>query len=145
MKVWLAIAVAGWTLLAWGGRIGLLVGGEGFGSWMRIGGSILIGLFAASTLVLPRLESIRRPTLVVFALFTAVLWARSMYVNWTGSGSLPFKLVHTVLAMGFYGLALWALSVARAPASARGDAISGPDETHGQQQAEGEQTRLSEG
>jgi hypothetical protein len=142
MKTWLAIAMAVWTLLAWGGRIGLLVGGEGVGSWVRIGGSILIGLFAAATLVAPRLESIRRPTLVVFALFTVVLWTRSMYVNWTGSGSLPFKLVHTGLALGFYGLAFWALSVARGPAPAGGDAISRPDEADGREQAEGEATRL---
>lgn len=145
MKTWLAVAIVVWTLLAWGGRIGLLVGGEGFGSWLRIGGSILIGLFTAATLVFAGLESIRRPTLVVFALFTMVLWARSMYVNWTGSGSLPFKLVHTVLAIGFFGLAFWAFSIARTPAPAGGDAISSPDEAHGQQQAESEETRLPEG
>jgi hypothetical protein len=145
MRTWPAIAIAGWTLLAWGGRIGLLAGGEGLGSWLRIGGSILIGLFAALTLVVPRLETIRRPTLVVFAVFTIVLWARSLYVNWTGSGSLPFKLVHTVLAIGFYGLAIWALGAARIPAASRGHPVSGPDEAHSQQQAEGEEPRLSQG
>lgn len=141
----LALAITLWTLLAWGGRIGLLVGGEGVGSWVRIGGSIVIGLFAAATLLFPRLEPVRRPTLVIFALFTIILWARSLYVNWAGSGSLPFKLVHTVLAGGFFVLSLWAVTAARTPAATGGDAIPGPDEADGQQQAEGEPAGLPEG
>ena len=141
----LAISIAAWTLLAWGGRIGLLVGGEGLASWLRIGGSLLIGLFAAATLVAPRLESARRPTLLVFAVFTVLLWARSLYVNWTGSGSLPFKMVHTVLALGFFAFALWALAAARAPVATGGHPVSGPDEADREQQAEGEATGFAEG
>lgn len=141
----LAISIAAWTLLAWGGRIGLLVGGEGLASWLRIGGSLLIGLFAAVTLVVPRLEPVRRATLVAFAVFTALLWARSLYVNWTGSGSLPFKTVHTVLALGFFALALWAVAVARSPVPTGGHPVSGPDEADREQQAEGEPTGLTEG
>lgn len=141
----LAVAIAVWTLLAWGGRIGLLVGGEGLASWLRIGGSLLIGLFAAITLVARRLEPVRRPALVVFAVFTMLLWARSLYVNWTGSGSLPFKTVHTVLALGFFALALWALAAARAPVPTGGHPVSGPDEADREQQAEGEATGLTKG
>lgn len=141
----LAVSITGWTLLAWGGRIGLLVGGEGLASWLRIGGSLLIGLFAAVALVVPRLEPVRRPTLGVFAVFTVLLWARSLYINWTGSGSLPFKTVHTVLALGFFALALWAIAAARAPVPTGGHPVAGPDEADREEQAQGEATGLTEG
>ncbi|HEU4321354.1 MAG TPA: hypothetical protein VFS66_14885 [Acidimicrobiia bacterium] len=113
MKVALAVAITVWTLAAWGGRIGLLTSDEGgWGSWVRIGGSLVIGLLAAATLVFPQLEPARRVVLITFSVFTFVLWTRSLIVNWTGSGTLPFKLVHTVLGLGFYVLAVWAWMVA---------------------------------
>lgn len=112
MRVALGIAIAVWTLAAWGGRIGLLTSGEGVSAWIRIGGSLIIGLFAAATLLIPQLEGARRWALVVFSLFTVILWVRTLIVNWSGDGSLPFKLVHTVLAIGFFALALWAFSFA---------------------------------
>jgi hypothetical protein len=157
MRIALAIAITVWTLAAWGGRIGLLTSDEGgLGTWIRIGGSIVIGLFAAATLVIPQLEAARKPALVVFSIFTVVLWTRSMIVNWTGSGSLPFKLVHTVLAIGFFALAWWAFNTATGSGAAngsitsgdatssRGDAVAAPDEAHRQQQGEGEATGLPE-
>lgn len=112
MTTALAISIAVWTLVAWGGRIGLLNSDEGVGVWVRIGGSLLIGLLAAATLVVPQLESARKPVLIGFSAFTAVLWLRSSIVNWTGDGTLPFKLVHIVLALGFFALAVWAFAVA---------------------------------
>jgi hypothetical protein len=142
VKTALAVAITVWTLAAWGGRIGLLTSGEGWGAWLRIGGSLLIGLFAAAALVVPQLEPVRKPALIVFAGFTVVLWVRSLIVNWLGSGSLPFKLVHTVLAIGFFALSWWAVSYAT---STGGDSVSGPDEAHGQQQGHGEPTSLAEG
>lgn len=153
MKIALAVAIAVWTLAAWGGRIGLLTSDEGgLGTWIRIGGSIVIGLFAAAALVIPQLDAARRPALIVFSIFTVVLWVRSMIVNWTGSGSLPFKLVHTVLAVGFFALAWWAFSIAigggggpSALASPGSDPVAAPDEAHGEQQGEGEAARLPEG
>lgn len=108
MRIALAVAIAVWTLVAWGGRIGLLTSTDGLGAWLRIGGSLAIGLFAAATLVVPQLEGGRRAGLIVFAVFTVVLWVRSLVVNWLGDGSMPFKLVHTVLAFGFFALAMWA-------------------------------------
>lgn len=104
----LAVAIAVWTGIAWGGRIGLLAAGENGWAWLRIAGSIFIGLLAFVVLVTPRLEWGRRPVLALFAVWTTVLWARSLVVNWAGTGSLPFKLVHTVLAAGFLALAAWA-------------------------------------
>jgi hypothetical protein len=117
MRVALGIAIAVWTLAAWGGRIGLLTSEEGLSAWIRIGGSLLIGLFAAASLLIPQLEGARRWALIVFSLFTVVLWARSLIVNWAGDGTMPFKLVHTVLAIGFFVLAWWAFSFAAGPSS----------------------------
>ena len=125
MRVALAAAIALWTLVAWSGRIGLLTSGEGLGAWLRIGGSLLVALLAAATLVIPRLEPIRKTALVVFAVFTVLLWARSLIVTWLGDGSLPFKMVHSVLALGFGALAWWALSSAMSPDG------SSPDEARG--------------
>ena len=130
MRVSLAIAITVWTLAAWGGRIGLLTSGEGVGSWLRIGGSLLIGFFAAAALALPQLEPARKPALLIFSVFTVLLWARSLIVNWLGDGSLPFKLVHTVLALGFFALVWWAYIYATsAPGTASGpEAVtSGPE------------------
>jgi uncharacterized membrane protein len=112
MRVALAIAITVWTLVAWGGRIGLLTSGEGIGTWLRIGGSLVIGLFAATALALPQFEPARKPALIVFSVFTVVLWIRSLVVNWAGDGSLPFRLVHTILALGFFALAWWAYTFA---------------------------------
>lgn len=123
MRTVLAIGIAAWTLVAWGGRIGLLTSGEGLGAWLRIGGSLVIGLLAAATLLVPQLEGARKPVLIVFAVFTVVLWMRSLVVNWTGDGSMPFKIVHTVLAIGFFALAWWAVSFATSDADAPPEAV----------------------
>jgi hypothetical protein len=112
MRVALAVAIVVWTLAAWGGRIGLLTSDESVWSWVRIGGSLLVGLLAAATLVLAPLQDVRRPVLIVFAVFTVVLWVRGLVVNWIGDGSLSFKLVHTVLGLGFFALAWWAWTLA---------------------------------
>jgi hypothetical protein len=128
MKTALAVAIAVWTLAAWGGRIGLLTSGEGLGAWARIGGSVVVGLFTALALVVPQLDSVRKPALFVFTAWTVALWARSLFVAWAGSGSLPFKLVHTVLAAGFFVLAGWAYAVATGS-----DIPTAPGEAHGGQ------------
>ena len=125
MRIALGIAIGVWTLAAWGGRIGLLTSGEGWGAWLRIGGSLLIGLFATAALLVPQLEDARRPALLVFSVFTVVLWIRSLIVNWAGDGSLPFKLVHTVLALGFFALAWWAVSYATTTPSDQPEAVAG--------------------
>lgn len=113
MKTALGISIAVLTLAAWGGRIGLLTEGEaGVWDWVRIGGSLLVGLLAASTLLVSALEPARRPALILFSVWSVVLWGRALVVNWAGDGTLPFKLVHTALAVGFFGLAIWAWMVA---------------------------------
>lgn len=138
MTTFLAIAVVVWTLVAWGGRIGLLTDGEpATWDWLRIGGSIVIGLAAGAALYFSEPGAFRSLVLYVFGVWTVVIWGRSMVINWMGSGSLPFKLVHTALAIGFFLLAWLAVS------AAGGDPISGPDEADGQQQGDGEPTRLT--
>jgi hypothetical protein len=102
-----------WTGVAWGGRIGLLTDSEGWSDILRIGGSLLIGLVTAIALAIPSLRPRSTPLFYLFIIWTAGLWLRSMVVTWTGSGSLPFKLVHTVLATGFFGLAFLVWRVAR--------------------------------
>lgn len=110
--VLLALAIVVWTGAAWGGRVGLLTGSEDYWAWARIGGSIVIGAGAALVLLVPGLARARTPVLLLFSGWTALLWARSLIVNWLGSGSIPFKLVHTVLALGFFALAWWAAAAA---------------------------------
>lgn len=124
------MAIGVWTLAAWGGRIGLLTSGEGWGAWLRIGGSLAVGLIAVLSLTVPALEGWRKPALVTFAVFSIVLWGRSLLVTWTGSGALPFKLVHTVLAVGFFALSWWALSMT---SSSGAPATAAPDDGHGSQ------------
>lgn len=132
----LAATIVAWTVIAWGGRIGLLTGAEEWWSWLRIGGSLVIGLIAAASLVTPWLYPVMRPVLYVLATWTVVLWTRSLVVNWLGSGSLAFKLVHTVLAIGFYLIAWWGVVTA-----ARSNPVAGPDQGDGDQQRDGEQAR----
>jgi tellurite resistance protein TehA-like permease len=131
MRVALGVAIAVWTLAAWGGRIGLLTSDEGVLAWVRVGGSLLVGLFAAATLLVPQLEGARRWALIVFSLFTLILWVRSLIVTWAGDGTLPFKLVHTVLAIGFFSLALWAFSFGAGATS------SDPETAEAHQDADG--------
>lgn len=132
----LAATIVAWTLIAWGGRIGLLTGAEEWWSWLRIGGSLLIGVIAAASLVTPWLYPVMRPVLYVLAAWSVVIWTRSLIVNWMGSGSLAFKLVHTVLAIGFYLIAWWAVTTA-----ARRDPVTRPDEGDRYQQGDGEEAR----
>lgn len=137
-RIILGLAIIVWTGIAWGGRIGLMTGEEDWTSALRVGGSLLIGLLAGLVLLVPRLEAVRRPMLYIFVVWTVVLWTRSLFVNWTGSGSMPFKLVHTVLGIGFFGLAWLA-----ARSATRGHSIAGPDEADGEEQRHGEATGLA--
>ncbi len=121
--LWVAAGVLLWTGVAWGGRIGLLTDGEGRTDLIRIGGSLLLGLATAIALAVPSLRPRSAPLFFLFSFWTAVLWLRSMVVTWTGSGSLPFKLVHTVLAAGFFGLAYLVWNAARSRAE-KSDTVS---------------------
>jgi len=115
----LALAIALWTVLSWGGRIRLLTAAEqDVSTWLRIGGSLLIGLLAAATLLLFQGGVVERWLLTLFAAWSTVLWLRSLVSVWAGDNSLAFKLVHTVLAVGFFVLAYLAARTAWSPRSA---------------------------
>lgn len=103
----LAIAIGVWTLLAWGGRVRLLTDAEhgDLGNWVRIGGSLLVGGVAVAALLLAAGGGWERWALTVFAVWTSVIWIRSLVTVWTGDQSMAFKMVHTVLAAGFLILA----------------------------------------
>lgn len=112
-RTWLAIAIAVWTLLSWGGRIRLLTDAEqgDLANWVRIGGSLVVGLAAAGVVFWAQGSGLERWVLTLFAAWSVVLWVRSLITVWSGDQSLAFKTVHTVLAAGFFVLAVLALRV----------------------------------
>lgn len=122
----LAALVAAWTLLSWGGRIGLLTTAEVDDPWslLRIGGSLLVGLATAGLLALApdRADWLRW----VFVAWTVLLWSRSLVVTWTDPPSMAFGLVHTVLAVGWFLLAWWVAPRRPAERSTRMTPSPGP-------------------
>ncbi len=118
-RLGLASAIVVWTLIAWGGRVGLLDEGEPAWAWVRIGGSLILGLLAAIALVSSEGQGWTAGLIGLFAAWTVVVWSRSLIINWLGYGSLSFKLVHTVLASGFFTLAwlAWRMVTRRAAGS----------------------------
>lgn len=107
----LAIAIAVWTLLTWGGRIRLLGDAEqgDLSNWLRIGGSLLIGALAVVVLLAAGGGTVERWMLTLFAAWSTVIWLRSLITVWTGGESMAFKLVHTVLAAGYFVLSYLAI------------------------------------
>ena len=101
-------AILVWTLVSWGGRIGLLTEPETAdpASWARIAGSLAVGTGAAVLLMaglLPRLAS------WAFAVWSAAIWGRSLLVVWTEQNTAGFRLVHTALAVVWITLAVLAV------------------------------------
>lgn len=109
----LALLIAAWTLLSWGGRIRLLTGAEQAdpGNWIRIGGSLLVGALAAVALLLFPRSVGERWLLTLFAAWTTAIWVRSLVTVWLGEQSPAFKAVHTALALGYLVLAYLAVRV----------------------------------
>ncbi len=103
----LAVLVATWTLVSWGGRIGLLTGAEAADPWtlVRIGGSLAVGLATATLLAVApdRARWLRW----LFVGWTVLLWTRSLVVTWIDPPSVALGVVHTVLAAGWFALAWW--------------------------------------
>ena len=110
----IALSIVIWTSLAWGGRIGLLNDSDSIWDWVRIGGSGVVGLLVALALVASPGDRVTGGVVVLFVVWTTVLWTRSLAVNWTGDGSIAFKLVHTALAGGFFTLSWLAWKERRA-------------------------------
>lgn len=115
---WLA---GGWTLLIWGGRIGLLTGAErsDVASWFRIGGSITFGVtFVLLAILMWRTESPSgwsAPASWAYLAFNVAVWLPSVLRVVPGDASPVFKTVHVVLAVISLAIAVTAVwSTARA-------------------------------
>ena len=106
-----------WTAISWGGRIRLLtdVDAGDWWSWARIGGSFVIGVVVGISLIL---GTAIRPMATLFVLWTVPIWARSLFVVWTEPNTLWFRLVHTALAVVWFGLSAWAVRTIQATGSA---------------------------
>jgi hypothetical protein len=117
---WVILA---WTAISWGGRIRLLtdLDAADVWSWARIGGSFVIGIAAGLALVLGKGA---RPMALAFAVWTVPIWARSLFTVWTESNTLGFRLVHTGLAVVWFGVSVWAVRWAQATGSGSGSAAS---------------------
>lgn len=103
-------AILVWTLVSWGGRIGLLTEPETAdpASWARIAGSLAVGTVASVLLLTGRR---RRLASWVFAAWTGAIWGRSLLVVWTEANTAGFRLVHTALAVVWFALAVLAVRV----------------------------------
>ena len=117
---WLA---GGWTLIVWGGRIGLLTGAERVdpASWFRIGGSIAFGITLVFLgLLMWRTESPSgwsEPASFANLIFNLAVWLPSAAGVVTGDATAAFKAVHVVLAVTSVALATWAVWAAGRPRS----------------------------
>ena len=131
----LAVAVAVWTLIAWGGRLMILDMTAGWDA-IRVVGSLVVGGVSVAVLLIRRAGL--RVVAYVFTGWTLGVWGRSVFNVWRDSNTLGFRLIHTLLAAGFAYLAWRLLSLAR------GKSVSGPDEGHGYEERHGESARLSQ-
>ena len=100
----LALVIAGWTALTWGGRIGLLTGSEAGLAKARIAVSILLAVGAVVALIFR--TAWKRPALAVYAGGALLIWGSSLVSVWTDpTSSLAFRGIHTLLALGSMGIA----------------------------------------
>ena len=90
----LAVLVAVWALVTWGGRIGLLQEGAGWLDWTRIVGSLAVAAMATVLLWSDR----RWRVLWIYSGLTALIWVGSLASVWSGEHSVGFRLVHSALA-----------------------------------------------
>lgn len=106
----LGITIIGWSLITWGGRIGLLTGAESdqIWTWVRIAGS-LVTAFAAGIGLLMALGAVR-VLVAVYGALAVVVWGTSLVsVFGDAETTAAFKLVHSVLAVISLALALVAV------------------------------------
>lgn len=111
-------AILGWTAVAWGGRVAILVDtGAGMFDRVRVGVSVLAALAVAVALLTERLVG---PATVAYATVTAVVWGRSLVVVLSDpTATTAFRVVHVVLVVVSFALAGAAVITGRAPAPRR--------------------------
>ena len=104
----LAFLIAVWAAVTWGGRIGLLTGDVSGWAKVRIAVSLVLAFVAV--IGLGSRVAWRKPAVVAYAAGVFVIWGSSMVSVMTDSTtSVPFRLVHTFLALGSMALAGYAL------------------------------------
>jgi hypothetical protein len=96
-QVRLASLIGLWAAITWGGRIGLLAGDETLVAKARIGLSLLVALLAVIGLLTT--PSWMRAGVAAYSVVTVLVWVTSVVsVMGDRGSSIPFKLVHLVLA-----------------------------------------------
>lgn len=91
------------TVASWGGRIGLLGDdGASFLSWVRIVGSLVVGLSAAAALAT---GAVVRPVASIFVVWTSAVWMTSSISVWAAPNSAGFRVVHSILAVAWLAVA----------------------------------------
>lgn len=123
-----------WTLAVWLPRIGIIPV-NGVWEYSRIAVSLILGVGTSLSLV--KQGSFTKPLLYGFAAWSVAVWGRSVWNYWTLDNPLDLRLVHTVLAAGFFYLA-W-----RAFTTARRDPIAEPDQGDGDEKRDSEAPSLS--
>ena len=105
-----------WAALTWGTRIGLLTDVEVADpvTWLRVGGSLLTAVLAAVVLLLRR-SPLARLGVVVYALWAVGTWGTSLVDVWTDPHPMGFRVVHTVLAVVTWMVAVVALRAVGQP------------------------------
>ncbi len=91
-----------WTLAVWLPRIWIIPVGDVW-EMARIVVSMALGL--GSAWVLLRATRYLTPVLLGFALWSVVVWGRTLWNYWTLNNPTDLRLVHTILAGGFFYLA----------------------------------------
>lgn len=106
-RISLAWSIGLWALVTWGGRIAIVfdTGSDAADRW-RIAIAVLTAVAAVLTLATDR---VARPTVTTYALVSGVIWVRSSISVIGGGGTVPFQVVHAVLATVSVALAVVAL------------------------------------
>lgn len=94
----LAVVIAVWAALTWGGRINLITDPEAAdpATWLRVGASLVAAAGAVVGLV--RVGRRSRALVAAYVAVTAFVWVGSLVSVWTTEHELGFRLVHTGLA-----------------------------------------------
>jgi hypothetical protein len=98
----LSLVIVVWTLVVWLPRIWIIPVGNPW-ELIRIVVSIAVGLGAAFALVRPGRYA--NFLLLAFSVWSAGVWGRTLWNYWTLDNPPELRLVHTLLAIGYFYLA----------------------------------------